>query len=237
MQTLKHWDLVKDTLGFKLSFRPQIGAFVPHTISVVSVAILQAIEMLGISFKGQQTSSERLDSNYCRLHGHGLCFSCSALLMWHWRGRRKSGNGGGGCVPVTLWMLRISYNFTGCEILFFWFFSQLVFKNVKSILGTLVLHKQVVDEIWPVDRSWPAPGLNHDMDRLHFSISGSDQASPHPHSCLYLHNSVFSEISSNSAELPWGWVDLRSVWWGWGPGGVNGSSKVANPINKGVWTY
>lgn len=60
MQMLKHWDLVKDTLGFKLSFRPQIGAFVPHTVSVVSVAILQAIEMLGISVKGQQTSSEGL---------------------------------------------------------------------------------------------------------------------------------------------------------------------------------
>lgn len=53
-------------------------------------------------------------------------------------------------------------------------------KNVKSFLSTLVLQKQVVDQTWPVGFSLPTSGLDHDVDRTHFSISGSIQIFHHP---------------------------------------------------------
>lgn len=52
MQTLKH--RLRAQLGFKPSFRLQIGAFVLRTVSAGYAGILQPIETLGIGH-GQQT--------------------------------------------------------------------------------------------------------------------------------------------------------------------------------------
>lgn len=78
----------------------------------------------------------------------------------------------------------------------FAFLPHLVFKNVKSVLSTLVLHKQVVGPIWPAGRGLPTPGLNHDIDRIHFSISGSNQMCPTPVSCL-----IYTALCSPSAPV------------------------------------
>lgn len=80
-------------------------------------------------------------------------------------------------------------------------FCPRLFKNVKSILSTLVLQKQVVDWIWPVGHSGPPSGCRSWYGRhgpFSFQVLSTSSTVP-PVGRLYLHSSVLWDLGQAAA--------------------------------------